>query len=513
MNQRLLFSATPTEKRAALIEGGRCVELVVERPDSLRLVGNIYRGKVVTILPGIQSAFVDIGLSKSAFLHVSDVNPMVLLDSDGDISDLRSGGDSRGGRKRIPQVPIQKVLQEGQEIVVQVIKEPIGNKSSKISTQVSLAGRFLVLVPDTDFIGVSKQTSDMGARRKLKRLIDELRPKGVGFIVRTIGLKVSESEFVTEIKQLIESWRKVQEGAFEGSGPRLLHRESGITTTVIRDLFSQNVEEVLVDQEEDYNEIQQYLNVVEPTLCQRVVFYKDRTPLFDRFGVEKDLERALRRKVWLKSGGYLLFDHAEALLAIDVNTGRNTGKSSHEETVFRTNLESAEEICRQLRLRDIGGIIVVDFIDMKSMEHRRRIEEAMTKLLEKDTTATACSQLSRFGLMELTRKRVRPELQELYTDVCSACNGLGYIFSPETVTTRIDRWLKRADSEGDKKPLTLSVHPAVAAYLINNDGAIIRNLASEHAVGIEIVEDLELDQDEFEFYHEGENSPITKLYQ
>jgi len=506
MEKKILFNATLTEKRVAILENGKLVELVVERPDQYRLLGNIYRGKVVSILPGIQSAFIDIGLDRNAFLHASDVDPSLLLDRDDDLIE-RYTNNQRSKRRSVPRVPIEKVLSEGQEVLVQVIKEPIGSKNAKVTTQLSIAGRFLVLVPDADFIGVSKKSEDFGDRKKLKKLIAQLKPPGIGFIVRTIGLQVSESEFVREIHDLISRWRNVQENALKGAGPKLIYKEYGITTRVIRDTFSAAVSEMIVDEQQDFDEIQSYLQSVSPELCDRVKLYTDKIPLFDRYNVEKEIERSLRRKVWLKSGGYLLFDHAEALLAIDVNTGRHVGKTSLEETIFKTNLEAVPEICRQLRLRDLGGIIVVDFIDMRNPAHRRRIEDEMRKHLDQDPTATSCTGLSKFGLLEITRKRVRPELGELFTDVCRACNGLGRVFSPATVTTRIDRWLSRP-RQGSTQSFTLAVHPAVAVYLATDNNAIVRKLENEHGVRLSVVEDPELDQDEFEFRaHSGKGEP------
>jgi ribonuclease G len=505
MNKKILFSATLTEKRVALLENGGLVELVVERPDQYRLLGNVYRGKVVSILPGIQSAFIDMGLSRNAFLHASDVDPSLLLDRDDDLIE-RYTSRQRSKRRSVPVVPIEKVLREGQEVLVQVIKEPIGSKNAKVTTQISIAGRFLVLVPDADFIGVSKKTHDFTKRRRLKKLIDQLKPPGIGFIVRTIGLQVSEAEFVKEIHDLIERWRQAQEKALKGTGPRMVYKEHGITTRVIRDMFSDSVGQVLVDQKQDFNEIQAYLRSLAPELCDRVQLYRDKVPLFDKFNIEKEIERSLRRKVWLKSGGYLVFDHTEALLAIDVNTGRHVGRSNLEETIFKTNLEAVPEICRQLRLRDIGGLIVVDLIDMRSVEHQKRIEAELRRLLAVDPTATSCTGLSRFGLVEITRKRVRPELQELFTDVCPACDGLGRVFSPATVTTRIDRWLSR-HRQKQPKALTLSVHPSVAAYLSEGNAKTLKRLERQHGVSVEIAEDPGLDQDEFEFQHRKQTAP------
>jgi len=498
MKKSILFNATPTEKRGALLEDGKVVELVIERPDQYRIVGNIYRGRISSILPGIQSAFIDCGLERAAFLHASDVDPSLLLDKDDDIME-KFTADAKSKRRRIAKVPIEKVLEKGQEIIVQVAKEPIGSKGAKMTTQISIAGRFLVLVPDTDFIGVSKRSSDDRRRRELKRLISAMKPPGIGFIVRTIGLKVSQEEFINEINALLAAWKKVRDEALLGSGPRLLYREMGITTSVIRDLFAEDVTEVVADNHDDFVEIQKYLKAVHPSLCDRVKHYTDREPLFDRFNIEKDLERSLRRKVWLKSGGYILFDHAEALLAIDVNTGRNVGKADVEDTIFRTNMEAADEICRQLRLRDIGGLIVVDFIDMAKADHRRQVEDRMRRIMHSDQTSTAMTGLSKFGLMEITRKRVRPELRELYTDACPTCNGLGWVFTPASISTRIDRALRKSGAQDGGRRLSLTVHSTVAEYLRRDNGQMVKKLEQEHGVFLDIQEDPELDFDEFSF--------------
>ncbi|NLP03282.1 MAG: Rne/Rng family ribonuclease [Fibrobacter sp.] len=500
MTKKILFNATPTEKRAALLENDKVVELVVERPDHFRLVGNIYRGRVTSILPGIQAAFIDIGLDKCAFLHATDVDPSLLLEVGNELMERYTGNDS-SKRRRIARIPIEKVLTVGQEILVQVTKEPISTKGAKVTTQISLAGRFLVLVPDTDFIGVSKKTQDTKKRVRLKKLISQIKPKGVGFIVRTIGLKVSETEFVKEIHMLLDAWRKAQEEALSGTGPKLVYRELGITTQVIRDLFSEDVTEVYVDQDDDYREILNYLKALSPDLCNRVIRYNQKVPLFDKFNIERDLDRLLKRKVWLKSGGYILIDRTEALVAIDVNTGRNVGKSSLEETIFKTNLDAAAEICRQLRLRDIGGLIVVDFIDMRNADNRRKIEEAMRKALAADPTATSMTGLSKFGLMEITRKRVRPELQEFFTNVCPVCEGLGWVFSPETVISRIDRDLKRSNVRANQ--VKLSVHPAVAAYLLKEGEQMKNRLERAHKYQLLIEQDEELDQDEYNIVPDG----------
>lgn len=511
--KKILFSATSTEKKAGLLDAGKLVELVVERPDQYRILGNIYRGRVASVLPGIQSAFIDVGLDKSVFLHASDVDPTLLLEKNDERIERYTDRSGRSKRRRVARVPIEQVLSVGQEILVQVTKEPIGSKSPRVTTQISMAGRFLVLVPDSDFIGVSKKTTDLKARRQLKKLVSQLTPKGIGFIVRTMGLDVPEASLVSEINTLVDQWRKAQESALSGKGPKLVHKECDTTVKVIRDLFSEDVAEVVVDQEDDHREIVAYLKTVSPQLCGRVKMYKEDLPLFDRYHVEKDLERCLKRKVWMKNGGYLLLDHAEALLAIDVNTGRNVGKADLEETVFETNLEAAHDICRQLRLRDIGGLIVIDFIDMQRAENRRRIESEMKACLARDPTATASTGLSKFGLMEITRKRVRPELQELFTDVCPSCNGLGRIFSPATVAGRIDRWLRRAKAAtGSPTNLVLAVPPSISAYLEKSHGKHLSEFRTQYGFALSVVVDEDLDEDEFAMYPKGSKTAITEKF-
>lgn len=508
----ILFNATATEKRVALLEDGKIAELVVERPDQYRILGNIYRGRITSILPGIQSAFIDIGVEQSAFLHASDVDPSLLLEADDDRIERYTNRGVKSKRRQVVRVPIEEVLEEGQDIIVQILKEPIGSKSPKVTTQISLAGRFLVLAPDTNFIGVSKKTSDYKERRRLKKMILKHRPPGVGFIVRTIGLKVTEKELTKEMESLVTKWRTAQKNALTGTGPRLIVKECSVTTQVIRDFFAEDVSEIWVDQQDDYQEILNYLNTVSPSLCKRVKLYKERIPLFDKFNIENDLTRLLKRKVWLKSGGYLYFDHAEALLAIDVNTGRNVGKKDLEETIFQTNIDAAREICRQLRLRDIGGLIVVDFIDMQKAENRRRLEREMRTLLEQDSTVASCTGLSKFGLIELTRKRVRPELQEMFTDACHSCNGLGRVFSPATVTARIDQWLERAARKKAPRKLLLTIPPSIAAYIQKENDRIIHELEKTHGFTITVSVNETLEQDDFEMFPEGKNGAITEMY-
>ncbi|MCL2843934.1 MAG: Rne/Rng family ribonuclease [Chitinivibrionia bacterium] len=533
MIKKLLFSSTATQKRVAILEDGKVAEYIVEQPDECRILGNIYRGRVSRVVPSIQSAFIDIGLEKNAFLNVSDIEMALIPDlekeqSEDDDDDYdydeqlaaeradsvnndetESETDKKKGGKYLP---IEDLLEDGQEIIVQVCKEPIGDKSPKVMTKISLAGRFTVLVPDNENIGISKKSAGKKQRKRLRKVLREMLPDGMGCIVRTIGLEVDEELIYNELKQLVAEWDEVQRKSLEGEEPCLLYKEQNIITSSIKNFFSNEVDEVLVDNTEDYNEIVVYLNNVAPEMLSRVSLYKQSTPLFDAYGIEKDLDKSHRRKIWLKSGGYLYFDKTEALLAIDVNSGRNNSEDTLEDTVFAVNMEAAKEITRQLRLRDVGGIIVVDFIDMKKGENRHTLEQTMREYLKNDSTNTACTDLSRFGLMEMTRKRVRPGINEMMTDVCPSCNGLGRIFSTKTIASKLDRWLHRAAAEegGQISRIKILTSKTLFDYIERNN--LQAQLESNHKIKLFFEISSRLEQDEFEVYTKEDGEDITEKH-
>ena len=499
MVKKLLFSSTATQKRVAVLEENAVVEYIVEQPDNCRMLGNIYRGIVDNIVPSIQSAFVDIGLEKNAFLNIADVE-----------IDRISESCMSEGVINSNQVAIENLLQEGQEILVQISKESIGDKCPKVTTKISLAGRFLVLVPDSKNIGISKKSEGKKNRKRLQKLLKAMLPESMGCIVRTIGLDVNEELIYNELKLLVGEWEFVQQRALEGSEPRLLYKEQNITTQAIRDLFSKDVEEVIVDDENDYKEIVSYLAKIAPEMNSKITYYTHNVPLFDLHNIERDLDKSLRRKVWLKSGGYLFFDKTEALLAIDVNSGRNNSESNLEDTVFATNMEAAKEITRQLRLRDIGGIIVVDFIDMKKSENRTALEKKMSELLKNDPTVTACSELSRFGLMEMTRKRVRPGINEIMTEICPTCNGIGRVFSTKTTVSKIDRWLHRAQADNITSPVKIIVSESMFEYIERNN--LSQQFENDYNIDLCFEVSKRLDKDEFEIYIADQSEHITEKH-
>jgi len=532
MVKKLLFSSTATQNRVAVLEEGKVVEYIVEQPDNHRILGNIYRGRVERVVPSIQSAFIDIGLEKNAFLNVADIETNLIpeiqreeepeidestksvevkadaeTDADADDADMEADAEKKPPKNKYA---IENLIEEGQEVLVQISKEPIGNKSPKVTTKISLAGRFTVLVPDSKNIGISKKNDGKRERKRLKKMLRQMLPPGMGCIVRTIGLDVDENLIYNELKMLVSEWEIIQAKALEGEEPCLLYREQDTITQSIRDLFSKEVEEVIADDQNDYEKIITYLNKIAPEMKDRVSLYTQNTPLFDAYDIERDLDKSLRRKIWLKSGGYLFFDKTEALLAIDVNSGRNNSEETLEDTVFAVNMEAAKEIARQIRLRDVGGIIVVDFIDMKKGENREALQQRMRELLKNDSTNTACSDLSRFSLMEMTRKRVRPGLNELMTEICPHCNGMGRVFSTKTVASKIDRWLHRAQADEISSPIKILVSQTIFDYIERNN--LQQELENDHKVKLLFEVATRLGQDEFEIYTCEQDKHITEKH-
>jgi len=418
------------ESRIAIVEDDNLAEIWVERPESERMVGDIYLGKVNAVLPSLQAAFVDIGLERTAFLQVRD-------------DDGNNG--RRNGRRPRQYPPIQELVKKGQEILVQVTKEPISTKGARITTQIALAGRFVVLMPTGDWVGVSRKISSWNERRRLRDVVRKLTPEGYSCIVRTEGRGQQEKGFRKDVKQLHRTHRRLAKKAKRAKAPALVHQEMGMTSSVIRDVFTDNVDRLVVDSRDLYNEIQDYLKSVSPDLRKRVEFHRDKKPIFDHFQIEKELEKVTDREVWMNRGGSLVIDHAEAGTFIDVNSARNTGKRDQEESILITNLEAAKEVARQLRLRDIGGIIVIDFIDMHDERNRRKLVEAMIEETRPHRAKVSISpQISEFGLVEMTRQRVRPNLLHTHSEPCPTCSGTGRVLGPDTTITKIERWLRRA---------------------------------------------------------------------
>ena len=508
MKTEIIINVASHESRIAILEDGKLAEILVERAEKERMVGDVYKGIVTAVLPGMQAAFVDIGHEKAAFLHVSDMpgspGSMVELDAE-TLEDVDMQKNSRGKSF----VPIEELLQKGQEIIVQIKKEPISTKGPRVTAVPSLAGRFMVLVPDGDKIGVSRKINNWNEKRRLKDVTRRIKPDGFGLIVRTEGENKGDRELSRDLKDLLGTWNRIQKRAKKISEPELLHKEMGMTSSLIRDLFTDDVHRLVVDSKHEYKQIQSYLKTTSPQLRKCVEYHRDKRPIFDAFGIEQEIEKLSERKAWFKGGGYLVIDHTEALVAIDVNSGRNVGRSNQDETVLRTNIEAAKEVARQLRLRDMGGLIVIDFIDMNTVQDRRRVEDEMKQSIRRDRSRIRFSDITEFGLMEMTRQRVRPSLLFTYSEPCPTCHGTGRVASRDTVVARIERWLKRSRAAALERRLTVQVHPELGEYLLENRKERLKRIRKSTRVWLNVEADPELSEDEYRIFSRKRKIDVT----
>ena len=522
MKREILINAAPREVRVAIIEDELLVELLVERPEARRMVGDIYLGRVEAVQPGLQAAFVDIGTEKSAFLHASDLvyegaeaDDDDEEDEDGDEATPENGDPAaRGGRRRRAEAPqIQDVLKRGDTILVQVSKEPISTKGPRVTAQVSMAGRFIVYMPFSSKVGVSRKIGERAERQRLKAQVAAvLPPDSGGVIVRTVGEDVTQETFERELQTLQNAWKRINRKRQFMRAPALVHRETNLARGIIRDLFSDKVDSLVVDNRQLHNEIVEYLKGVAPDLLDRVHLYEEPQPLFDRHDLEAEIRDIFKRRCDLPSGGYLIIEQTEALVSIDVNSGRYTGKKDPEKTILKTNVEAAREVARQLRLRDVGGIIVCDFIDMESKANRDRVLQELRTHLGRDRARTKAFQVSELGLIEMTRQRVRQSHLQSQTEPCPTCAGTGRIFTAETIVRRMERSVRRMAVEGRRDALLVKLHPDVAMYVLEQEGDVLRKLEKQVGFALELRDDPLLRPDEFKLVVKGAQRDVTAQY-
>jgi ribonuclease G len=492
MQKEIIVNSTPYEVRIAILEDKELVELLIERAENKRIVGDIYKGVVTAVLPGIQAAFVDIGAEKAAFLHVSDlVDPR---DEDEDSQDRRRGGGGTNGR---PLPAIQDVLQKGEEILVQLSKEPIATKGPRITTQISLPGRFAVIMPNADHTGVSRKIEDRSERQRLKGLVDELKPPDCGLIVRTVGEGVENRALENDVQHLVSQWKRIQEKAAPAPAPSLIHQDVGLVIGLVRDIFNDDVDALVLDERDAHDQLYGYLSDFAPDMQSRVTLYTDPMPVFDKYGIENEIDKTLDRKVWLKKGGYLIVEQTEALVSVDVNTGRFTGKRNQEETIFKTNMLAAREIARQLRLRDIGGIIVIDFIDMENEANKKRVFMELRAVLKRDRAKTKAFQVSDLGLVEMSRQRVRPSLYHFMSDECAYCESTGHVLSLDSIVNRVERMVRRVGHYTRARELRLQANPRLTLFLREERWERMRELMDSTGVNIDLVDDPRLHREDF----------------
>jgi ribonuclease G len=515
MKREILINANPRETRVAILEDDQLVELLVDRPEARRMVGDIYLGRVEAVLPGIQAAFVDIGTEKSAFLHASDlVFPEDETDSESDDDDEDDEGETTSSRRRRAKAPpIQDVLKRGQDLIVQVSKEPISTKGPRVTAQVSLAGRFLVYMPFAERVGVSRKIGDREARKRLRAQVEAVLPKDVGgVIVRTVGEDVTQETLERELTTLIGQWKRIKRKTHFVRAPAVIHRETSLTRGLMRDVFSTKVETVTVDSKQLHNEILEYLKGIAPELIDRIKLYEDQTPLFDKANIEQELRDLFKRRCDLPSGGYLIIEPTEALVSVDVNSGRYTGKKDPEKTILRTNTEAAREVARQARLRDLGGIIVCDFIDMETKANREKVLQELRTHLGRDRARTKAFAVSDLGLIEMTRQRVRQSHLQNMTEACPTCHGTGRVFTAETIARRVERSIRRIALESRKDPMVVRVHPDVAMYVLESEKDLMKKLEKAVGFGLELRDDPLLKPDEFKLVVKSAGRDVTQQY-
>ncbi|TNE88320.1 MAG: Rne/Rng family ribonuclease [Deltaproteobacteria bacterium] len=465
MGTEIIVNKTGRESRLAILEAGRLAELLIDRGDNRGFVGNVYLGRVVRVLPGMQAAFVDIGLERAAFLYVGDIYTDFLhmhedpATAESDTAEVpRSRGSSRSN-----QPPIQDLLSEGQNIVVQVAKDPIGTKGARLTTHIAMPGRYVVFMPTVEHVGISRRIERDRERRRLRDLVERTRPKGAGFIVRTVCEGQPEDVLSADMTFLLKTWERIQGAAREKKAPALLHEDYGLVLRAVRDMVDGELDRMVVDDKELFDEVKSFMSDFMPQLKDKVHLYRGKEPTFDNYNVEVQIKRSLGRKVWLKSGGYLVIDQTEALMAIDVNSGKFVGTSSLEETTLMTNLEAAQEVVHQLRLRNMGGIIIIDFIDMEKEASRAKVTAALEEALQADRARTNVLRISDLGLVEMTRKRVQEGLDRYLTESCPTCEGTGVLRSRATLCFDILREVQREANRKKEAPaIYVNTTPEIA---------------------------------------------------
>jgi ribonuclease G len=508
--RELLINSSVTETRIALLDDGKLSNLFVERPEHERHVGDVYKGVVRKVLPGMQAAFVNIGWEVDGFIHFSDLFQSAVDLAEGIEMDEVTQPEKKPGRRR-PFRP-RAELKTGQEILVQIVKEPLGRKGPRLSSQLSLPGRFLVLVPGDNMVGVSKRIEDPKERKRLKTILNAMRPEGCGLICRTVGEGKSDDEVRRDLRALIRLWKLIEKQIEKNPAPARVHKEAPITSSIIRDLFGTDVDLVLVDNRSLHREIRAYVRSVAPSLLDRIQLYEGNEPIFDARKLESEIEKGIARRVWFGGGSYLIIEQTEAVVTIDVNSGRFIGKENQEENSLRVNLKAVDEITRQLRLRDLGGIIIIDFIDQQEDKNRRRIHEAMRSAMKTDRAKWDIAPISQFGIMEMTRQRTKVSLQQTFNEPCPTCGGTGFVVAKETVVTLLQNWVRRFRARTGEMGLTVKAHPEVIEFITQGLKSHIRQIMWDSFTYIKLEPDDSLRLDEFKCYSWKQKREVTEDY-
>ena len=489
MAGKIIINVSPEQTRVALLDSNtQLSELYIERQKKVSLVGNVYKGRVVKILPGMQSAFVDIGLEKAAFLHAADV-----------LSGFDYSIFGEDLEENVPiNPPIEDMLQEGEDVFVQVSKDSIGSKGARVTSYITLPGRHLVLMPGVEHIGVSRKILDEEERTRLKDLITELKPDNFGFIIRTASEGCTEEELKKDIDYLMLLWDNIEKKKEKVNAPHLLYSDLDLPLRSVRDLLGHEIETLLVDSKEEYNNLVEFVNTYFPKLVSKIEFYEGSEPIFDAYGIELEIPKALGKRIWLKSGGYIIIDQTEALTSIDVNTGKFVGKTSLEDTIFKTNIEAVKEIAYQIMLRNLGGIIIIDFIDMEKEENRQKLFSVFQEAMNKDRAKCTILEVSELGLIQMTRKRVRESLERVLCEPCTYCDGKGFIKSPATVCYEIFMELRRIALAKKNFKIMITANPTVADLIYDDEREGIEEIERENGFKIIVKADKNFHQEYYE---------------
>jgi ribonuclease G len=542
MKKDIIINSTANEHRIAILEDGKLAELFVDVPGKDRNVGDIYLGRVAKVMPGIRAAFIDIGHEQDAFLHFSDIGAIEELNSlfEEDDEDEDSKKDSvqppaapadaqhpldtpavqtdtsveekRQYHRYPPRNQNEVNLQKGQDILVQITKEPVGKKGVRVRSAISLPGRLLVLIPFDGKVGVSKKVSNFKEKRRLRKAVRDMLPKGFGAIIRTVAEGKSEEMLKQDLDELIKTWNGIEKAVKIEKPPTLIYKDLNTTSSVIRDLFQDEVEHVIVDGKKMFKEIRAYVQWVSPDMLDRVEYFKGKEPIFDKYGVEKDIQSLFSKKLWLKSGGYLFIEKTEAMTVVDVNSGRYAAKKEQEQNSLRTDLEAAREICRQTRLRDIGVLFIFYFIDLEEDRNRKKVYDEVKKELRRDRAKVTILPLTEFGLMQITRQRIRQSVQMSFSEPCPTCGGAGVVQSKGTTINLIERWIRRFKTEKHELRLELRVHPAIAEFLSQGTISRLTKIQIKFFVKVKLQSDPSLPADEFHFYSLRQQKDITDMY-
>ncbi len=493
MKKEIYISKGVGETRVAVKENGKLAEVHIDRESKGKTVGNIYKGIVENVIPGMQAAFIDIGMGVNAFLPFTEI-------TDSDYINESSSAQNK---------EIDVLLRTGQEIFVQIIKEPFDKKGARVTMDLSIAGRFIVLIPKSKYVGVSKKMKDKFERRRLKKIALEMKKPGLGMIIRTVAEGKSDKQLENDYNNLIDKYNKLLRASEKNKAPKLLYQDLQMTSSVLRDLISDKVEKIIVDSKSDYKKIQKIIIEDGLELNDKVEHYRKREPLFKNSGIDNSIMKLLRKKVWLKSGAYLVIERTEAMVVVDVNSGKFVGKKGHEDNSLKINLEAAKEIAVQLRLRHLSGLILIDFIDMTKNSNRKKVYTAMKKELRKDRAKVAVAEISDFGILEMTRERTGLSILDSITESCDVCNASGRIISKDTLLTRIDFWLR--DYKKNHKNLRIKLHlnSEIAAYLKNEKTKDYIKLMWKNFIYLKIVDDNNLHKNEFRFLNMSDSKDIT----